>query len=310
MLLVISCRSDASDPDPVSSSVDPSREAISLLGDTLLPLSDPPDIRHEKDSLLDEAYQFYLTDSTDLDNIIWYGRRLAYLYRYPEAIRVFSDGLKHHPQAPELYRHRGHRYITTRQFDRAVEDLEKGIQLAEGRSLEMEPDGVPNKLNIPLSNLHFNIYYHLGLAYYLLGQYDEAHQAFHQCMAWSDNPDLVVATSDWLYLTLNRLGDTSEIQAVLQPIHADMEIIENDGYHQRLLLYKGLIKPDALIGDAEDPIQAATQHYGVSAWYAFNGHPDKAAQLRKIILQNGYWPAFGYIAAEADSNRIRQQLIQ
>lgn len=32
---------------------------------------------------------------------------------------------------------------------------------------EFEPDGIPNALNPPLTLPHRNIWYHLGLAYYL-----------------------------------------------------------------------------------------------------------------------------------------------
>ena len=50
----------------------------------------------------------------DVDNIIWYGRRTAYLGDYREAIRIFSEGIEKHSKDARMYRHRGHRYISIR----------------------------------------------------------------------------------------------------------------------------------------------------------------------------------------------------
>lgn len=296
-------------PAPVTQEVMPlpaDAEAISFLGDTLRPMPEDEAAFEEKDSLLQEAWSDYEQDSTLLDNIIWYGRRLAYLQRYREAIAVFTKGLILHPDAPELYRHRGHRYITIRQPDAAIADLERAASLAQDRKRETEPDGIPNKLNIPLSNLHFNIYYHLGLAYYLKADYQHAIQAWQTCMAWSDNPDLLVATADWLYLSLMRTGDTTTAAHVLDRIHPDMEIIENDGYLERILVYKGIRDPATVTDKITDLLPLATRHYGLGCWYDLQGMPAKASATRNQILSSGIWPAFGFIAAEADSARLKQ----
>lgn len=282
-------------------------EAISFLGDTLMRPSEDEVSFHENDSLLQEAYTLYIADSTDLDNIIWYGRRLAYLSRYKDAIEIFTKGMKHHPNSPELYRHRGHRYITIRHLDAAIEDFRHGAKLASKRNIEIEPDGIPNKLNIPLSNLHFNLYYHLGLAYFLKADYKNAIEAYLSCMKYSDNPDLKIATTDWLYLSYLRAGDKKSADLLLKDIHPHIEIIENDGYLERLLIYKGDKEPVALHDPAIDPVMFATQNYGISCWYDLNGHPEEAAAIRRLILKSAFWPAFGYIAAEADSSRLTLQ---
>ncbi len=277
-------------------------ETISLLGDTLFPPPVDPALRQRHDSLLQVALADYLADSLDLHNIVWLGRRLAYLHRYRDAVRVYTIGLRHHPDAPELYRHRGHRYITLRDFPAARRDLEKAAALAEGRPLTIEPDGIPNKLDIPLSNLHFNIWYHLGLAHYLEGDDAAAEDAFAACMRFAVNPDLVVAVTDWRHLTRRRMGDTAGAARLLDSIHADMEIIENADYLRRLLLYKTGTAPAA---DADtDATGRATLGYGVTCWHTFEGRPTEAASIRRAILADGFWPAFGHIAAEADSARL------
>jgi tetratricopeptide (TPR) repeat protein len=303
---LISCAQSSADRTHQQDSAIFNGEAISFLNDTLQRPIDDGETFHLKDSLLQEAATAYEADSNDLDNIIWMGRRLAYLHRYKDAIDIYSRGIEVHPDAPQLYRHRGHRYITVRRIDDAIRDLNKGISLAENKGRETEADGIPNKLNIPLSNLHFNLFYHLGLAYFLKADYKNAIEAYSDCLRYSDNPDLKVATADWLYLAYQRAGDSLAARQLLASIHTNMEIIENEDYLLRLLLYKGEKDPGSFADSISSPLVFATQYYGVSCWHEFKGHKAEAARLRERILASGFWPAFGFIAAEADSARLRK----
>ena len=142
-------------------------EAISLLGDTLraFPLSAETRARYE--AQLASARSAYDRTPADADSIIWLGRRLGYLGRIREAIDVYTRGIARHPENPWLYRHRGHRYITVREFDNATADFERARQLVQGKPDEIEPDGQPNPQNTPIGTLHSNIDYHLALALYL-----------------------------------------------------------------------------------------------------------------------------------------------
>ncbi|MCW8984468.1 MAG: DPP IV N-terminal domain-containing protein, partial [Thermoanaerobaculales bacterium] len=210
-------------------------EAISFLGEPLY----PPAPSTDAVAMYEEARKTWKASPTDIDAIIWYGRRTAYLGRYRDAIRIYSDGIELHPEDARLYRHRGHRFISTRQLEKAVADFEYAASLIEGTNDEVEPDGLPNALGIPVSTLHSNIWYHLGLAYYLSGDYERALQAYAERAASAANNDMMVSTAHWRYMTLRRLGRDEEALAILQPITADMEIIENQAYHQLCLFYKG-----------------------------------------------------------------------
>ena len=69
-------------------------------------------------------------------------------------------------------------------------------------------------------------------------------------------------------MTLRRLGRKDEADRILEPIHPDMTIIENRAYHRRLLMYKGLLKPEELLSEKDaTPTDIATQGYGVGNWY-------------------------------------------
>lgn len=84
-------------------------------------------------------------------------------------------------------------------------------------------------------------------------------------MVVSPNPDILVATSYRLYMTLRRLDRVAEAAAVL----------EN-----------------------------ATLSYGIGNWHLYGGHRKLAETVFRTILQGPQWAAFGYIAAGADLHRL------
>jgi len=284
-------------------------EATSLLGKPLYAPGQAAETRARLEQNLADA-QAELEKSPDsVDAAIWVGRRTGYLGRYRDAIGVFSAALEKHPSDARLYRHRGHRYISVREFDSAIEDLSKAASLVADRPDEVEPDGQPNAKNIPTSTLKTNIYYHLGLAHYLKGEFGRAADAYRRCMEHSKNPDMQVATAHWQYMTLRRLGRDSEAAKVLAPITADMPVIENGSYHKLLLMYKGATGPDALLAASKtEALDAVTIGYGVANWHFYNRRKDIARQVLTAIVEqhaSTQWPAFGYIAAEADLARMR-----
>jgi tetratricopeptide (TPR) repeat protein len=260
--------------------------------------------RPELEENLKEAEADYARDPKSAENIIWFGRRLGYLHRYHDAIDAFTKGIERYPEDARFYRFRGHRYISVRDFDNAVSDLAKGATLIRGNADEEEPSGVGGRP----STLHFNVWYHLGLAHYLKGEFGKAIDAYIECMKASADDESKVATSDWLYMTYRRNGDTAEAAKVLEPIREGMPIEENTAYYQRLLMYKGLVKPESVLNpeDAE-PLQVATQGYGVANWYLYNGDPDRARDVLEKIVAVGYWPAFGHIAAEVELQRLAKK---
>ena len=59
---------------------------------------------------------------------------------------------------------------------------------------------------------------------------------------------------------------------MLAGIVEDMEILENEAYHKRLLMYKGFQKPESLLDPADlTDLDLETQGYGVANWYLYNG---------------------------------------
>lgn len=261
------------------------------------------------DSNLIVARKNFEADPSE-DNYVWLGRREGYLYHYNEAIKILSEGLEKYPNSYKLFRHRGHRYISIREFNKAIADLQMAASLMPRQPLEIEPDGQPNKINKPLSNVQFNVWYHLGLAHYLKGDFESAEKAYLQCLDVSDNDDLITATADWLYMTYRRMNKPEEAAKVLELIREDMNIIENDSYYLRLQMYKGMLPPDDLLKvSGENPdvdLALATQGYGVGNWYLCEGDTIRAVEIFKQVTAGKHFAAFGFIAAEADLFRLQQ----
>ena len=272
-------------------------EAISLFGQPLV--SAPPSAAAL--AQYDQAKRDFDAAATE-DRYIWLGRRAGYLGRFREAIAVYTDGLATFPGSYRLYRHRGHRYISLRQFGRAIADFEKAAALVKGRPLEVEPDGAPNKAGIPLSNTQFNIYYHLGLAYFLTRDFPKAEAAYRECLRWSKNDDSVVATTDWLYMTLRRTGQTAEAAKALAPIRRGMTVIEDGAYLERLLMFKGEI-PEAEFGRErpdETAPEKAIRAYGLGLAALWRGETEQARTLFTQLVRTTAWASFATIAAEVE----------
>ena len=278
-------------------------EATSLLGRKLASPAIAPDARARMETQLATAIAAWEQNKEDADALVWVGRRTAYLGRFREAIAIFTDGIARHPGDARFYRHRGHRYLTVREIDLAIADFEKAAALIAGQPDQVEPDGQPNARNIPTSTLHSNIYYHLALGYYLKRDFVRAADTWRQARDVVRNADNLVAASHWLYLSLRRAGRAGEAAAVLAPIDARLEVVENGSYHSLLLMYKGERTPEDVLKAAGEGSSATAVRYGVSAWYLINGKRREAAQLWATILEGADWPSFGHLAAEAEARQ-------
>jgi dipeptidyl aminopeptidase/acylaminoacyl peptidase/tetratricopeptide (TPR) repeat protein len=281
-------------------------EATSLLGEPLYRNTPSGETRERMEAQLAAARTAWQHTPNNADSIIWYGRRTAYLGRFNDAIAIYTDGITKHPGDARMYRHRGHRYLSTRKLDLAIRDFEKAASLVRGKADEVEPDGQPNARNIPTSTLQSNIWYHLGLGYYLSGDFTNALRAYREDMKVATNPDMHVATTHWLYMTLRRLGREAEASQVLAPISKDMDVIENGSYHRLLLLYKGELQPTDLLKSfgTDGNLDDVTTAYGVGNWHLYNGRRAEAeAIFTRILAAKSQWASFGYLSAESEMAR-------
>lgn len=261
-------------------------EVISLLGVKLYATPAEGDELLKLERELAEAEAAYKAEPSDAELLIMYGRRTAYFWRYHEAIEIYSEGLEQFPENAMLYRHRGHRYISIRDFDRAVDDL---------------------TIASLLDDSNFDIWYHLGLAQYLKGDFAAAEQSYLNCLMAAEDDDSRIAISNWLYIIMRRQGKAREAASLAAGITEEMEVVENGSYHSLLLFYKGVRTEDELTAaSAGSELERATVGYGLGCWHLYNGNPAKAEEYFRSCISGKYWPAFGFIAAEAELARAMQ----
>ncbi|MDG2371703.1 MAG: hypothetical protein P8L83_03725 [Flavobacteriaceae bacterium] len=277
--------------------INPSKtiETITLLGDTLR----SPEIKKGKSfDQFKSAQITYFDNQNNAEALIWYGRRTAYMGYYKEAIKLFTLGIKTYPNDPRFYRHRGHRYISTRQYDNAISDFEKAAQLIDQKTDQIEPDGLPNAKNIPLSTLHGNIWYHLGLTYYLKNNMNNALKAFNNRSVTHKYDDNIVSAGHWLYMIYRRLNKIEESITVVNEIYQNMDIIENMSYHQSCLFYKGVLKESEIVIDE-------VGLYSLANWYIYEKNDTLKAKIYyQKLLSTGNPYSFAYIAGENDWFRL------
>lgn len=240
--------------------------------------------RSDEKGVVAEAEKKLAADPKNVEMIIALGRAQAEVWRYRDAIATYGRGIELYPTNALLYRHRGHRYISTRQLDKAAADLEKGAKLDE-----KNPD----------------IWYHLGLAHYLEGRFDRAAAAYERCRALADRDESLISVSHWLYMALRRAKKQEEAARVLDRITAEMKPGESRAYFELLLFYKGLKKEAEIYNPKLAELDQATIGYGVGNWRLYNGDAPAAKEIFQRIVSITYWPAFGFIAAEKELNRMR-----
>ena len=271
-------------------------DAISLSGQPLY----SPEPSEEMLRKLSARQDEFEANPEDPDALIWYGRFVAYAGDYNRAIEIFSRGAEQFPRDARMLRHAGHRLISTRKFNEAISILERATELIRGKENEIEPDGAPNAQNIPVSTLHGNIWYHLGLAYYLNHEFEDALRCYKNCLDTAGRPDNVVSATHWIYMINRRLGREQAAKECLEPIKLDMDVIENMGYHNCCRFYKGLMTLDALEATIKEGGQREATDYAIGNWLRCNGETEAARERLQSLTSTGAWNAFGFIAAEAD----------
>lgn len=199
---------------------------------------------------------------------------------HQEAIDVFSYGLSLAPFHALLYRWRGHKHLNVRQFNQGRADLE---------------------LSSRLDPTNWDTWYHLGLSSYLLHEFSRAEEAYRECLRITKTEDARVAVTDWMWMTLMRQDKAEEAARLLDFVTPQTYYKDNLAYFRRLLMYKGLIKPEELMNvDQLSDVDFVTMSYGLGNYYYINGQTDKAIDVWQKGLDGKYWSAFGSIAAEVE----------
>ncbi|MBT8398293.1 MAG: tetratricopeptide repeat protein [Gemmatimonadetes bacterium] len=272
-------------------------QAVSFFGEPLFAAEDTAGVIARADSA-------FLESPENVDLLIATGRVRRNFFQYRQAIQIYTRAIEMAPDDWRPYRYRGHRHISVREFDKAVNDLEKAKDLAP---------------------LNWDVSYHLGLAYFLEGRHSDAAEEYLRCLGLSEDPDAIsaqsedfrscsqnaqdpgsrVAMTEWAVRAAARSGRDARVAELLESIPADLEIGENLPYYHDLLFYKGLKTADELLGPGPDaPYRKETVGFGVANWLIVQGDTVGAVGLLEELVQDTHWPGFGRIAAEAELYRL------
>ena len=203
--------------------------------------------------------------------------------QFREAIETFSKGLEIDPNNALLLRWRGHRYLSTRQFAKALADLTNGSII---------------------DSTIYGIWYHLGIVRFVRGDFNGAAKAFQKALPIAPDSGERAGSVDWLWMSLARAGRRGEADAMLAG-HPDVPPA-NNAYTARLKLYRGEIKPEAVFTKADTAdIQVATLSYGLGNWYLLRGDKRRARTWFERSIASGGWPAFGFIMSEVELERMK-----
>ncbi|HJX26392.1 MAG TPA: tetratricopeptide repeat protein [Thermoanaerobaculia bacterium] len=281
-------------------------EAVSLFGEPLTAVPMSPEQRQERERRLQEARAAAEARPGDAEAHLWHGRRAADLGHLRQAVDILTRALARFPDDPRLLGERGHSYITLRRFDLAVADLERAARLAADRpDLPETASAAPAKK--AQNTLRSNLWFHLGIAHYLAGSFEEAVRAEGECLRLPATPDREAGARFWSYLALRRLGRDIQARQALAPVRPNMAVIESRAYLLLMLMFKGELTPDSLLApDAAgaDPIDQAILRYGVGTWFLAEGKKEDAVKIYRELLGLGQWHSLAHTAAEADLRRL------
>ncbi|GAA2594337.1 hypothetical protein GCM10010399_26200 [Dactylosporangium fulvum] len=263
-------------------------------------------------------------------------RLKGYLNKHAEAVSLLSEALELEPGSPRLLRFRGHRRISIRDYQGAIEDLRAAadqlngvedeyemyqpevekdvVSLILGRPEDVRPQHLtdtmaaadPDALARYNTTLHTSVWYHLGVAQYLDGDLEGCLPSFRAAERSARHQEGVVASQDWQYMALRRLGRADEAEQVLDRFR-QITLVEEDhlvGYEGRMRLYTGEITPEQLWAMCDgDSLKTVTQGYGLGNWHYYNGDVDKAREVFDGVLKTGVTHAFAYLAVTSEYSR-------
>ncbi len=216
---------------------------------------------------------------------LWLEKGLEYVAqnRYAEAREAFSVGLIYNPFSEDCYRERGRKFISEGRYPEAVADLTMASRLD------------------PYNNEHW---YYQGVAAHLGEMYERAIEAFPyaiECMK-KQGIDEWLAAVDWMWLTYNKLGMKDKAAEIITTVDEDTPCIPRSlSYKRRVLLYRGIIKPEefldreALKSTDRPELYLISELFGLGNYYYSIGEEEKGNELLKEARDIPSWHAsFAY----------------
>ena len=218
------------------------------------------------------------------------------------ALEIFEKGTQNCPESHELYWYKTLAKTTMRDLEGAIADAERAVALIKGKpdhGFDMRVFMYPDPHRYYPSTIHYMIWYHLGMAYYLNGDLEKAKQAYLECGNFIYGNDSLVSRSCWFYPVLRELGEHDEAAALMADIDDDIKIIADLPYGEQSLLFKGALSVEDVQAKVDDDGKLNIIHeYAIGYWHYTRGDLDKAKMFFERVCA-GEIGAYVQIAAEA-----------
>lgn len=223
------------------------------------------------------------TDPRNVDKIIALGMAQSGARQFREAIATFTRGLAISPDNAMLLRWRGHRYLSVREFDKALADLDRAARI---------------------DSTIYGVWYHRGIVRFVRGDFSGAADDFARALPLAPDPGELAGSTDWRWMSLARAGRAADAKAFLDRRTDSLET--NVAYATRLRLYRGEIGPDDVVTPADTAdVQLATLAFGLGNWYLVRGDSARARTWFERSVASGGWPGFGFILSEVELRRMK-----
>ncbi|MGE0455717.1 MAG: tetratricopeptide repeat protein [Vicinamibacteria bacterium] len=212
-------------------------------------------------------------------------RSLAALRRYDDALAACSLALQIQPGGAEALRDRGHYFLNAGQVDAGLSDLLEADSLSRGDR---------------------GVLYHLGLAYYLKGEFANAAAAYERCVDASTSDGAKIECKAWLLPSLLRAGRRKEARSLLAGVSKVPVSGHTSLYLDRLLLFKGARTEAELVATmpSEGPVTEATVGYSIGVWHLLNGRQAAARTYFQRSIDSKLTTSWGARASEAELRRL------
>lgn len=222
-------------------------------------------------------------DPRSVEKIIALGVAQSGARQFREAIATFTRGLAISPDNAMLLRWRGHRYLSVREFDKAIADLDRAARI---------------------DSTIYGVWYHRGIVRFVRGDFNGAAEDFARALPLAPDPGELAGSTDWRWMSLSRAGRAADAQSFLDRRTDSLET--NVAYATRLRLYRGEIGPDVVVTPADSAdVQLATLAFGLGNWYLVRGDSARARTWFERSVATGGWPGFGFILSEVELRRMK-----
>jgi Tfp pilus assembly protein PilF len=245
--------------------------------------------RSQKDTgAVARAQKALAANPKNVDLIIALGTAQAGIRDMRGAVQTFTRGLDIAPNSALLYRWRGHRHLSLREFDLALEDFSKGLKI---------------------DSTVYGIWYHLGIVRFVKGDFNGAADAFKRAQPRAPDAGELAGSTDWLWMSLSRAGKTAEAKAMLDRKPDSLKVADPEyAYVKRLRMYRGQVTPEQLITKTDTAdVQQATLNFGLGNYYLVKGDTVKARAAFERAIKSGGWPGFGFIVSEVELRRTARK---